>query len=179
LFIEYFYGKKAANEYVIGLRKRIQNDTPLIGNYGVNNEGSGDMYNKGANLIHSIREVINNDSIFRSILRGLNSEFYHKTVTTKEVEDYISKKSGIDFSKIFDQYLRTTKIPLLEYKMKERKLSYRWTNCVDGFNMPLRIASGKNISLSPSTAWKEMELPLNAELADISSNYYIKTIKIK
>jgi aminopeptidase N len=110
LFTEYYYGKKAANTYVQGLRSSIQNDKLIIGKYGVNNEGSGDMYNKGGNMIHTIRQVINNDKKFREILIGLNKTFYHKTVTTKEIENYINKKSGYDFSKIFDQYLRYPKI---------------------------------------------------------------------
>ena len=115
LFVEYHYGKKAADEYVQGIRNNISNDRPLIGRYGVNKEGSGDMYNKGANLLHTIRQVIDDDSVFRKILRGLNKDFYHQTVDSKDVEVYFSKVSGKDISKIFDQYLRTTKIPVLEY----------------------------------------------------------------
>jgi aminopeptidase N len=152
LFIEYHYGKEAADEYVQGIRNNIDNDKPLIGPYGVNKEGSGDMYNKGANLLHTIRQVINNDSVFRSILRGLNKDFYHKTVDSKDVEAYFSKKSGIDLSKVFDQYLRTINIPMLEYKTAGDKLSYRWVNCVAGFAMPVRLTSGD--WLYPTTAWK-------------------------
>ncbi|HJU46282.1 MAG TPA: M1 family metallopeptidase [Chitinophagaceae bacterium] len=111
LFTECRYGKKAGDEYVKGTRQNIKNDTPIIGPYGVNQEGSGDMYWKGANMLHLIRQKINNDEKFRSILRGLNKDFYHQTVTTKQIENYISKRSGIDFSEVFDWYLRTTKAP--------------------------------------------------------------------
>lgn len=110
LFVEYQYGKKAADEYVQGIRNNISNDKSLIGPYNVNQEGSGDMYNKGANLLHTIRQVIDNDSVFRNILRGLNKDY--RTVDSKEVEAYFSKKSGKDLSKIFDQYLRTIKLNL-------------------------------------------------------------------
>jgi aminopeptidase N len=97
------------------VRRMIQNDVPIIGKYGVRNEGSGDMYPKGASMIHTIRQVINNDEKFRQILRGLGKDFYHQTVTTQQIENYISSKSGIDFSSVFDQYLRTIQIPTLEY----------------------------------------------------------------
>src|SRR5688572_5774888 len=110
LFTEYYYGKEAGSDYCIGTRKLIQNDEPIIGPYGVNREGSGDMYYKGGNMLHTIRQVIDDDEKFRSILRGLNSTFYHKTVTSKDVEEYMTKQSGKDLSKIFDQYLRNTKI---------------------------------------------------------------------
>src|SRR5690606_15961787 len=113
---EYFYGKDAATEYVTGIRKGILNDKPVTGHYGVQKEGSGDMYNKASNMIHTIRQVINNDTTFRQILRGLNQDFYHQTVTGKQVQDYINQKSGMDFTKVFDQYLTTIQIPVLEYK---------------------------------------------------------------
>ena len=105
LFTEFYYGKEAGDEYLQGIRNNIANDRPLIGPYGVNQEGSGDMYNKGASLLHTIRQVINDDSLFRKILRGLNQEFQHKTVDSKDVEAYFSQVSGKDLSKIFDQVL--------------------------------------------------------------------------
>ncbi len=176
LFVEYQYGKKAGDEYVQGLRSNIGNYKPLIGLYGVNMEGSGDMYNKGANLLHTIRQVIDNDSVFRKIMRGLNKDFYHQTVDSKDVEVYFSKQSGKDLSKIFDQYLRTAKIPVLEYKIKERKISYRWTNCVDGFNMPVPLTGGKRFIIYPKTEWQNFDLPLNYSM-DINKNYYISIKK--
>jgi len=139
LFTEYYYGKEAATAYITGIRKGIGNKVPIIGQYGVNKEGSGDMYSKGANMIHNIRQVINNDSLFRKILRGLNKTFYHQTVTTKQIENYISTQSKINFSKVFDQYLRNSSIPVLEYKQDGNKLSYRYTGCIKGFTMPLKV----------------------------------------
>ena len=164
LFTEYYYGKEAGSDYCIGTRKLIQNEKPIIGPYGVNQEGSGDMYYKGGNMLHTIRQVINNDEKFRSILRGLNSTFYHKVVTTQEIESYMSKQSGQDLSKIFDQYLRTTMIPVLEYKISGENMSYRWANCVKGFDMPVKIA-GTAEWLKPGEEWKNVTLS-----ADIRNN---------
>ena len=153
LFTEYYYGKDAGDDYTYGLRKRIMNDRPIIGYYGVNNEGSGDMYAKGAVMLHSIRKSINNDNLFRSILIGLNKDFYHQTVTTDEIENYISKKSGINFSKVFDQYLRTVQIPVFSYSYdkKEKILTYQWKNCVKGFDQPLHfIYQGQQFDFLPA-----------------------------
>ncbi len=178
LFTEYYYGKKAASEYVIGIRKRIVNDIPIIGPYGVNKEGSSDMYYKGGNMLHTIRQIINNDEKFRMILRGLNKTFYHKTVTSKQVEDYINKNSGIDFSKVFDQYLRTIMIPTLEYKIQKRNLFYRWTNCVKGFNMPVKIMLLKNqySFIYPTAIFKQIKI--NDKDLKADDNFYIKTNKV-
>ena len=141
LFTDYYYGKKAGDEYTYGLRDRIQNDIPIIGKYGVNQEGSSDMYAKGAVMLHSIRSSIHDDSLFRIILMGLNKDFYHQTVTTGQIENYISTKSGINFSKVFDQYLRTIQIPVLSlhYDEREKILTYQYKNCINGFNMPLHF----------------------------------------
>ena len=178
LFVECMWGRQAADEYTRGLRRNIDNDKPVIGPYGVNKEGSGDMYAKGANMLHTIRQVINDDEKFRSILRGLNKDFYHKTVDSRQVEMYMSQKSGIDLSKIFEQYLRTTKIPVLEYKMNGRKLSFRWTNCVEGFNMPLQLGTAKVLTITPTTNWQQMELPADYSITDINKNFYITVKKV-
>jgi aminopeptidase N len=115
LFVDYAFGKDAANEYNAGVRKAIRNDRPVIAHYGVNEQGSQDMYYKGGNMLHAIRHSLDNDSLFRQMLRGLNKTFYHQTVTTRQVENYISKQAGYDYSKVFDQYLKTIQIPKFEF----------------------------------------------------------------
>jgi aminopeptidase N len=176
LFTQCEYGKDAGNEYCIGLRKNIKNDKPVIGPYGMNIEGSDDMYYKGANLLHNIRQIMDNDDKFRETLRSMNKTFYHKTVETKDVEQFWCKAAGKDLSKVFDQYLRTTMIPVLEYKLEKRKLSYRWNNCVEGFDMPLKISGDKIIWLSPTQKWKTISL--NSDTFTIDGNFYVDSRKL-
>ena len=179
LFTEYYYGKEAASAYVTGTRKRIKNDMPIIAPYGVNKEGSGDMYYKGGNMLHTIRQAINNDDLFRKILRGLNKTFYHQTVTTKQIENYISTQSKIDFSKVFDQYLRTTQIPILEFKQHGYQLQYRYTNCVRGFNLPLKINFKGQRWIKPTTNWQILNLyPEGDNNFAVDPNFYIITKKV-
>lgn len=178
LFLESLYGKKAADAYVQGIRQVIENDIPIIGPYNVNKEGSGDMYPKGANMIHNIRQLIDNDPKFRSILRGLNKTFYHKTVTTAEIENYISTQSGLNLSKIFDQYLRHKDIPTFEYKINNNKLAYRWLTEVKDFNMPLKVTlrgNGEYTLIQPTTAWKEISLDSTVDKDSFKTdpNFYI------
>jgi aminopeptidase N len=183
LFTEYFYGKKAGDEYNYGIRSGIKNDIPIIGPYGVNQEGSGDMYRKGANLIHTIRHAINNDSLFRNILMGLNTQFYHQTVTTQQVENYISVRAGFGFQKVFDQYLRTIQIPVFSYSYneKEKILTYQYKNCVTGFNLPLHFNYlGKKYSFMPMDYQPQQRLikDPNFNLQDfvktIETQYYVR-----
>ena len=176
LFTETYHGKDAASEYVRGTRKAIQNDIPIIGVYGVNQEGSGDMYYKGANMIHTLRTWMNNDEKFRQMLRGLNKEFYHQTVTTEQIENYIAKFSGLNLNTFFNQYLRTIKVPTLELKQSGNKVEYRYTNVVDGFAMPLRLKDSE-VTINPTTNWQTINNSTITRAIDvtINPNYYIDT----
>ena len=174
LFVEYYYGKEAGAAYVRGTRKNIQNDKPIIGQYDVNNEGSGDMYYKGGNMLHTIRQIINDDEKWRQILRGLNSTFYHQTVTTQQIENYISEQAGIDLTPVFNQYLRDTRVPTLEYYFKEKQLVYRWINCVDGFTMPVQVdLNGESLRIQPTIEWKVQTLATTNSKLTIDANYYV------
>ncbi|MEO7445590.1 MAG: M1 family metallopeptidase [Ferruginibacter sp.] len=179
LFTDFYYGHEAGNAYVIGTRKAIANDIPIIGPYGVNREGSGDMYYKAGNMLHIIRQMTGSDEKFRALLTGMNRDFYHSIVTSAQVEKYLIDKSGLDLSKIFDQYLRTTLVPELEYKLEGKRLYYRWNDVVPGFNMPIDIAPGKKnkatLLLKPTGQWKSVKVGKSYSIADLKANpnYYI------
>lgn len=177
LFIESKKGKEAASRYINGIRSSIKNDKPVIGPYHVNKEGSGDMYYKGANLLHTIRTIINNDEAWLEILRGLNRDLGLKTTTTEEVVSYINNKSGMDLTKIFDQYLRYADIPVLEIRNnKDNTISYRWKADVKGFNMPVRIKNKSQwVILSPAEEWKNYRGVKAENLLIDTAHFYIKT----
>ncbi|MFC5195659.1 M1 family metallopeptidase [Bizionia hallyeonensis] len=177
LFVDYFYGKEASADYVIGTRKRIQNDRPLIGTYNINKEGSGDMYYKGANMLHTLRQLVADDEKWRHILRGLNKTFYHQTVTTKQIEDYISEQSGIDLTAFFNQYLRQSHIPNLEYSISNGSLKYRWNHVVADFDMPIQVTfNNKDQWLYPTTEWKTT--PISDEKLIVDNDFYVQVSKL-
>jgi len=139
LFVESQYGKQAGQEYLHGQRRNIHNDGPIIGPYGVNKEGSGDMYDKGSNLLNMVRTIVNDDVKWRNILRGLNKAFYHQTVTGQQVIDYISREAGYDFNPLFAQYLRYPSLPVLEMRIEKGQLFGHWVSNVPGFTVPVRV----------------------------------------
>ena len=172
IFLDYHYGTEASADYVIGTRRNIQNDTPIIGTYNVNSEGSSDMYFKGANMLHTLRQLIKDDEKWRQLLRGLNKTFYHQTVTTKDIEDYVSTFSGLNLTAFFNQYLRDIRIPTLEYSIQKNKLSYQWTNVVESFEMPIEIeVNGKTQWLYPTTVLQKTKI--DASEISIDRDYYI------
>lgn len=184
LFIDYIFGEQAANEYNVGIRKGIRNDKPIIPlAYGVNAQGSGDMYPKGGNLLHAIRHSMNDDEKFRQILRGLNKDFYHQTVNSSQVEKYISQKAGVDYSKVFDQYLRNVTIPRFEFEIKGTTVNYRYANCIDGFNLPIVLKNNQTILRLPaSTSWQTSTLTTEQvavlTIEAISKMYYVLPVQL-
>ena len=176
LFLDYHFGTEASNAYVTGTRKNIQNDKPIIGNYNVNNSGSSDMYYKGANMLHTLRQIIDNDKKWRSILVGLNKDFYHQTVTTLQIENYIDKYFEIDLKPFFNQYLRTIKIPTLDYKLENNNLLYKWSNVVDGFSIPIKVFINSTSQwIRPTSRWKKLLSDKNINSFSVDNNFYIET----
>jgi aminopeptidase N len=179
LYVEYYFGKEAGSEYVLGTRSNIRNDRPVIGIYNVNNEGSGDMYSKGGNMLNTLRQIVNDDNKWRDILRGMNEEFYHQVVKSSQIENYLSEKTGINLKAFFNQYLRDNRIPVFEYFVKGNELTFRWNNCVRGFDMPLRIyVSGKAIDISPKTVETTIKLDSENATIKVDSGYYVATLNV-
>lgn len=175
LYLNYHFGTEASSEYVLGTRRLVRNDSPIIGVYNVNREGSNDMYYKGANILHSLRQIINDDEQWRAILVGLNKDFYHQTVSSKEVEDYISEKSNIDLSSFWNQYLRTVKIPKIEFEVSGKILKYRYTNIVDGFSFPLiLIINGKEEWVTPTSEWQTKVFSNGLKSVLIKRDFYVE-----
>jgi len=180
LFLEYYYGKKAAADYVIGTRNNIQNDKPLIGTYNVNNEGSSDMYFKGANMLHTLRQMVNNDEQWRQVLRTLNSHFYHQTVTTQEIENCIADVTGLELDGFFNQYLRTIKIPTLAYSYNNNVIKYHWANTVKDFKMTIEIiVNGTSYYINPTHDVKSLTIDSKIKSFKVDRDYYINSKQLK
>lgn len=174
LYLDYHFSKKAGSEYVIGTRKNIINDKPIIGPYHVNQRGSGDMYYKGGNMLHTLRTWLDDDALWREILRGMQKEFYHQTVTTNQIETYMEEKTGLPLNAFFNQYLRDVRIPVLEYEIKGKKVKYRYGEVVEGFSMPLQVMiNGKLETLRPTNDWQTFQGDKAVRTFVVDENYYV------
>lgn len=177
LYTECLFGKKAASDYVTGTRIGVQNDEPVIADYNVNRDGSSDMYYKAANMLHGIRQIVNNDSLFRVMLRDMNTRYRHKTVSSREIEDYLIAFLKQDLQPVFDQYLRTRMIPTLEYKLSGTELKFRWTSCVRNFDMPLKLIVGaESFWINPTEKWQKVNL--NSTTFTVDNNFFIRTKRL-
>jgi len=179
LFTEYYWGKEAGAAYCRGTRMNINNDRPIMGIRGVNFPGSGDMYSKGANMLHTLRQIIDDDEKWRQILRGLNKEFYHQTVKSEQIENFIMEATGLDLKSFFGQYVRDSRIPMFEYAIVDGNVQYRWANCVRGFNMKLKTyINGKLTWLEPTRRWKTLKTENPVKEVKVDKDFYVAALSL-
>jgi aminopeptidase N len=175
LYTECLLGRSAGAAYVVGTRRGIRNDRPIIPAYGVNAQGSGDMYPKGGNMLHTIRQLVDDDAKWRGILRGVQQTFRRQTVSSRQVQEYMSREAGMDLSAVFAQYLTTTRVPVFEYRLEGGTLAYRWADVVPGFAMPVRVqVPGQGtVWLRPTDRWQ----PTTAGQGEVTvdENFYVVT----
>ena len=180
LYQECLTNKADGAKYTIGQRRIIRNDEPIVGHFGVNAEGSGDMYDKGGSMLHTIRQIVNNDEKWRMILRGIQFRFGRKTTHGADILQYINAQSGINFDKVFGQYLYTTRIPILEWDIQGGTLSYRWNDVIPGFDMPVRarVASGALTLLRPTQRWQTIPTTMTDSTFRVDENFYVRPMRV-
>ena len=184
IYVECMYGYETMLEYVNNQKRFVRNDKPIVGPYNVNKKGSNDMYQKGSLMLHTLRNLINNDELWFSILKGISIDFKYKVLDGKDIIEYINRKVDFNLSLFFNQYLFNSKIPILEYKIqkegREYVLLYRW-NAIKDFDMKLLINDGeKNIWISPNSEWKEYTIG-NIDIKNFSIRddlFYVDTKKV-
>ena len=184
IYVECMYGYETMLEYVNNQKRFVRNDKPIVGPYNVNKKGSNDMYQKGSLMLHTLRNLINDDELWFSILKGISIDFKYKVLDGKDIIEYINRKVDFNLSLFFNQYLFNSKIPILEYKIqkegREYVLLYRW-NAIKDFDMKLLINDGeKNIWISPNSEWKEYTIG-NIDIKNFSIRddlFYVDTKKV-
>lgn len=179
VFVECQYGLEKAQIYINGLKQNIQNDKAIIGNFGVHNEGSGDMYYKGALMLNTIRSVVNNDDKWWQMLLKFSTTFRHKIIETKNVIAFFNKESGLNLTFIFDQYLKYKNIPILELKIEKKKLIYNWKTDVANFIMPVDILiKGETIRLNPTNTEQTSDFKVKKmKLVEVMTNLFFVDVK--
>lgn len=171
LYVEYSWGRKESLEYINAKKQNVRNDEPIIGPYNVNHEGSGDMYDKGQLVLNTLRDIIGNDSLWFSILRGLQEKFAYQTVDADDIINYVNQRTNTDYNYFFEQYLRHATIPQLEVAITEKgdstALRFKWNADVADFKMPIKVTTSfKGIHseknhfelIHPTTKWQTMRL---------------------
>jgi aminopeptidase N len=183
LYVEELFGYDAYLKYINGLRTNVANDIPVIGVYNVNSEGSGDMYPKGALLVHTLRGIIDDDKFFFKLLLELQTRYRHSTVNSGDIEAFFSQRTGVDLSHVFDVYLRDVTIPVLELRTSSEgsgtAVEYRWkpaTAYLRAFDMPVAVTAGdgKKEIIFPTASWQTLHSSVpEKDFKAYTEKYYI------
>lgn len=179
IYIECRWGKNKALEYLKGVRRGIGNNQPIIGDYNVNSEGSGDMYFKGANLLNTIRSIYNDDALWWKTLKAYTETYKHMTINTETTETFFDKATEVDLKPVFDQYLRHAALPELQLKKDGKSVSYRWKSDIKDFKMPVEVyVNQKKVRLQATSDWKKLQMDNNSgEIKVNELEFYINTTK--
>ena len=185
LYVEHSWGYKEALRYINGKKPNVRNTEPIIGIYNVQHEGSGDMYDKGQLVLNTLRSVIDNDSLWFSILKGLQEQFRYKTIVAEDVFNFVNQKTGKDYNYFFNQYLKSTRVPQLDVHLTFRGDSvfaaYRWNTDVKDFRMPVRVTTAPNKYefIYPTTAGQRMTLgKMNPEDFRVEEDRFYVTLRL-
>lgn len=180
VYLECQFGPEIAQKYMNGMKQNVSNDEPIIGPFGVNKEGSGDMYYKGALLLNTLRHVIKNEDLWWKLLLNYSNTFRHKIIDTGTVINFFNTESGLNLTPIFNQYLRYTTIPELLIRINKNKLEYRWNASESNFNMPIDIkVNGKQIRIQPTLEWYISNIKIKSldEVEVLTNDFYVDLIK--
>lgn len=181
VFVECLLGYDKAMQYITGQQRNVGNHKPVIGIFGVNKEGSGDMYYKGALLLNTLRHIVNDDEKWWKMLLKYSETYKKQVIDTETVVSFFNKETGMNLTPVFDQYLRYKDIPRLQVKLNNDKLEYRWQTDVTNFVMPVGITiNDKEIRLNATNNWQTVTVN-TTDLENIKlqkSKYYVRLEKL-
>ncbi len=141
-------GEEAYLERAQALAGGIKNEQPVVLGENINSDEAyqGDIYSKGAFVLHSLRFVLG-DEIFFPLLQAFieSEEFtYQNQVNSRDFIDFVSNYSGRNLDNFFDMYLYSTVLPKVKIKRKGRnKYDVSLSNIQ--FSLPMEIKTSDGI----------------------------------
>jgi len=160
LYAEYLEGEEAYHNLIGYFRQLILSDKEIaptayqstVDVYGGGR--GGDIYYKGAVVLHTLRYLLGDDLFFKSLRRFLYPDpelknavdgSHVRFVTTDDYLEIVNNLTGDDYSWFFEIYLRETKIPVLQKIKQENSMLLKWKFTTERyFPMPVEIEVNGN-----------------------------------
>ncbi len=144
LLLEKLYGKETANQHLLKQKTRILNQRPIASFDRNVTTKDTDQYYKGSWMLHTIRNMINDDTLWLHSLRELQRRFAYQTITRDELINTWSELLGVDLHPVVSHYLDLKDLPELLYHVKNKKRSRRlrlkWNTPIQNFSLPVFIS---------------------------------------
>ena len=161
LYVEYTRNATKSVAYLRTQRPLIKNSEPIIGPSGVSYEGwkDSDMYFKGTWMLHTLRNVVENDKLWFETIKKFAETYRLKSVTTTDAIAFFNQNLGKNYSWLFKEYLYYAEFPVLEYKIireaNKTTVEYRWLASEKEFVLPVELKYGNSKDKwEPSTTWQ-------------------------
>jgi aminopeptidase N len=186
IYVECMFDSITALKYINAKKSGVDNKIPVVGIYGVNEEGDGDMYSKGMLFLNTLRHVVNNDALWWATIKNMSdTTFKFKNTNYDEVVYFFNRQTELQLSKIFEQYLKHSDIPVLNYQLKKKlkgrfELKYKWEVNVKGFEMPFVFTTGsKQQRITANDEWQSAIIDMKNDVAFKVNDeiFYIQTKK--
>jgi aminopeptidase N len=175
LYVEYMYGHDDAIKYLTGVRKKVQNQRPIIPERGVNATPTEDQYFKGALMLNTLRSVLDDDSHWWPLIYGFYQQFKYRNIMTEDVVAFFNREAGLDLTPIFNQYLRHASIPTLQllFDPATGSVMYKWRADEANFAMPILVGEKDHWQrIVPTEKWQTMKTTLPKEQFDVATDLF-------
>jgi len=165
LYSQYLNGDMDYFSWLHGLRLMLRNHHPIVSGQSrteeqvySETEGPGqDIYNKGALMLHTLRQLIGDQAFFDSIRRLVYGRpdprpgnFSPRYASTDDYIAIVDQVSGRDLRWFFDVYLRDAALPRLDEQRVGDTLKLRWvTGHGKPFPMPIEVQVGDTVHTVP------------------------------
>jgi len=175
LYVEYRYGRDDGLKYLNGYQSKVGNRRPILTSRGVNSTPPQDQYFKGALFLNTLRSVVNDDRRWWALLRSFYQHFKYRNILTEDVVRYFNRKTGLDLTPIFDEYLRHADLPVLELAFDESRgtVAYRWKADEAEFAMPIRVGARDHWQIiRPTAEWQTIQTRLKKDEFAVATDWY-------
>jgi aminopeptidase N len=180
LYVERLFGADAALKYTNGYKSKVRNREPIITQRGIHRTPPQDMYFKGALFLNTLRNVVNDDNRWFTLIHDVFQKFKYRNILTEELVAFINQQLGSDLTPLFDQYLRRTDLPVLELAFNEAEgtLAYRWKADERAFTMPIKVGDPAAWQIvQPTTDWQVMKTTLKKDAFAVATDLFYVDVR--
>ncbi|MDX5480750.1 MAG: M1 family metallopeptidase [Hymenobacteraceae bacterium] len=181
LFVEEHGGRDAYLEKVKQVSQQIQHRQPIIVKENATSDEAyhGEIYTKGAYVIHTLRYLLGDEVFFRTI-KGFITDpryTYANQVKTFDLQNYINTNTHLNITPVFDMYLRTTEVPeILIKQMSDTSYTVQVTNI--NFALPMDVTTDTGtqrmeLSATPVVVTSKITPVIDAD------GWYLKRVQLE
>ena len=191
-YAEMLYEERTAGKSSYNVSYRVNrlmswNRRAIVGPRGVSysNYKDGDIYYKGAVVLHMLRKVIDKDELFFRIIKKFSTEYGDHCVYTEHFMKLVNEETGINYDWFFQQYVFRAEAPELFFHLflkanGKKALQFKWNEKNTNKNFALKINvqfDDETVQIAPTWELQEVELDFSANDIIFDRSSYVTFTK--